>query len=241
MIKEAIEHLLHVGKTQERKIIEHKGMSYLLSDRGLERIKVPTLNETIHINTLSGILIYVNKQIDGEYMQNDKELIVNIQSPEYVRVESQIIDYDRHLYLESKPILPKIQFGTWYDIEEFVIKLQACFEPTEDLGKILAVVGNIKEENVKTVGDNGITQGVTIKQGVSMSKDTIVPNPVNLKPYRTFIEVDQPESAFVFRLQDGPRAALFEADGGAWRIEAMENIRKYLVENLDTELATVLV
>lgn len=42
----------------------------------------------------------------------------------------------------------------------------------------------------------------------------------------------QPESKFVFRMQDGPRAALFEADGGAWKNDAMLSIKKFLEEQL---------
>ncbi len=45
------------------------------------------------------------------------------------------------------------------------------------------------------------------------------------------VEVEQPESKFVFRMRkgvDGPEAALFEADGGAWKIEAMKRIKEYL-------------
>lgn len=54
-----------------------------------------------------------------------------------------------------------------------------------------------------------------------------------LRPYRTFREVEQPASRFVLRLQSGqgdgmPKAALFEADGGAWRLTAIEAIARWL-------------
>ncbi|MEG2294316.1 MAG: hypothetical protein RR936_08180 [Carnobacterium sp.] len=49
-----------------------------------------------------------------------------------------------------------------------------------------------------------------------------------MQPYRTFLEVPQPESAFIFRLDDEGRCALFEADGGLWKNEAILNVRKYL-------------
>jgi len=39
-------------------------------------------------------------------------------------------------------------------------------------------------------------------------------------------------SKFVFRMQNGPRAALYEADGGAWRLAAMKNIKAYLENEL---------
>lgn len=67
--------------------------------------------------------------------------------------------------------------------------------------------------------------------------DAVVPSPVRLKPYRTFTEVDQPESNFVFRMKEdkyeGVQCALFEADGGAWKLHAMESIQEYLEEQLE--------
>ena len=34
-------------------------------------------------------------------------------------------------------------------------------------------------------------------------------------------------------MQEGPRAALFEADGGAWRNQAIKNIKEYLLKELE--------
>lgn len=66
--------------------------------------------------------------------------------------------------------------------------------------------------------------------------ETIVPSPVHLKPYRTFDEIDQPESDFIFRVQsnkfDGITCALFSADGGAWKTEAKQRIKEYLSNEL---------
>ncbi|MNW60692.1 hypothetical protein D3C74_386970 [compost metagenome] len=70
----------------------------------------------------------------------------------------------------------------------------------------------------------GMTQSVVAKTGVATVEDVKVPNPVLLAPYRTFVEVEQPESSFVFRMKDGPSAALFEADGGAWRNDVIANV-----------------
>ena len=55
-------------------------------------------------------------------------------------------------------------------------------------------------------------------------EDVLVPNPVKLQPFRTFHEISQPEIAFVFRMknsQSGVSCALFEADGGAWKFNAV--------------------
>lgn len=59
-----------------------------------------------------------------------------------------------------------------------------------------------------------------------------MPNPVYLAPYRTFAEIEQPVSKFVFRMESGPKAALFEADGGAWKNEAILKIKEYLQKEL---------
>lgn len=37
----------------------------------------------------------------------------------------------------------------------------------------------------------------------------------------------------LIRMKDGPRGAIFEADGGAWRNQAIVNIREYLYEQLE--------
>jgi hypothetical protein len=126
-------------------------------------------------------------------------------------------------------------FERWYEAEEFNIKLQSVFVQNEDRDIMLKVVGNIKEEDVRTVGDNGVSQSVTAKVGVATVGQVEVPNPVALMPFRTFVEVEQPESNFIFRMQNGPRCALFEADGGAWKVQAMKNIKDYLLAALEEE------
>lgn len=62
-----------------------------------------------------------------------------------------------------------------------------------------------------------------------------VPNQVKLQPFRTFAEVKQPESEFVFRLKKSGEniyAGIFEADGGAWKLEAIKRIKGYLEKEL---------
>jgi len=112
------------------------------------------------------------------------------------------------------------------------VALQTLFVETPERAQVLAIVGNLKEEQVRQSDDDGITQTVTGRAGIVLGKDVKIPNPVSLRPYRTFREVEQPESKFVLRLTQGKEGelpcALFEADGGAWKLEAMLKIRTYL-------------
>lgn len=87
-------------------------------------------------------------------------------------------------------------------------------------------------------GDDGVTQKTTIKQGIASKADVLVPNPVTLIPYRTFLEVKQPESEFVFRIKDAGGTPVFkivEAEGGLWKNVTMKEIRDYFVRNLESE------
>ena len=72
--------------------------------------------------------------------------------------------------------------------------------------------------------------------GIASKSDALVPNPVRLTPYRTFLEVEQPASDFIFRMKqdkyEGIVCAIFEADGGAWKMEATQRIKEYLQKEL---------
>ena len=101
---------------------------------------------------------------------------------------------------------------------------------------LLKFSGTVKDESIVEYGDDGVTQKATVKTGITSVGDAIVPNPVKLQPFRTFIEVTQPESAFVFRMRQadgrGVECAIFEADGGAWKNAAMKSIKEYLQNEL---------
>lgn len=60
---------------------------------------------------------------------------------------------------------------------------------------------------------------------------------VELAPFRSFPEIEQPVSSFIFRLRGGdpvhaPLCALFEADGRRWEHEAMQRVRAWLAERV---------
>jgi len=81
-----------------------------------------------------------------------------------------------------------------------------------------------------------VSQAMTVKTGICEVKEAILPNPVTLQPFRTFPEIEQPESKFIFRARKGERTpsfALFEADGMAWESTAMLTIKEYLQEAVE--------
>lgn len=98
------------------------------------------------------------------------------------------------------------------------------------------VASNIVSTQEATFSDDGISQQVVMKTGVTKKENAIIPNPVRLIPYRTFLEVEQPESEFVFRITEGrggaPAFKLVSADGGRWEAVAVDNVKSYLMDAL---------
>ncbi len=76
--------------------------------------------------------------------------------------------------------------------------------------------------------DDGLAQTVTLKSGSGSLARVELKEIVNLRPYRTFADVMQPMSMFKLRVRRNGGLALFEADGGRWRLEAMDNVRHEL-------------
>ncbi|MBO1513233.1 hypothetical protein [Metabacillus bambusae] len=224
--KETLEYIVGLGTID---IYEENGQQYSTSP--LYLLEEPRAAH-INIHSLSGLVEYLKSNFDGEC-----NLMVHVESPTEVTVFSNLNnDRKREYLIKATAMLPSFRYENWYDPETFNIKLQSGFVKNDDRDVVLKVVGNIKEEDVKTYGDNGVSQSVTAKVGVATVGQVEVPNPVSLAPYRTFVEVEQPTSNFVFRMKNGPASALFEADGGAWKLEAMKNIKSYLQDELVQEL-----
>lgn len=224
MIKEALQYLVELKRET---LVEVNAQNY--STVNLHHVKQPS-PASINITSLTGLVDYIK----SNDVHVGSRLLIHVVSPTQVRVYSTIKpDANRDCYISCEAQIPKIHFDTFMDSENFNIMVQSCFEDDEERNIVLKVVGNIKEENVRTTGDDGISQTVTAKVGIAKVDEVVVPNPVLLTPYRTFTEVTQPFSKFIFRMKDGPLCALFEADGGAWKNEAMLNIKGFLQKELE--------
>jgi len=223
MIREGLEYLVGLGKAS---IHDENGQKY--SDKHLQLIKDATASEII-VHSLNGLVEYLESDFDTQ-----NNIMVHVKSPTEVECFSAVnSNKNRDIWISAKAMLPTFHFDRFYNTEDFNIKLQSAFVQSEDRDTMLKVVGSIQEEAVKSIGDDGVSQSVTARNGVASVGNVKVPNPVLLAPFRTFIEVEQPKSEFIFRMQNGPSCALFEADGGAWKVEAMNNIKAFLKERLN--------
>lgn len=241
MIREALQYIVGLSKPE---VISINGETY--SDKNLNRIKPVVTRATVYItvNTLTSFVDYVKAQVERDSLYDYKKLYIHIESPTRILAfeADSPIDGQKTYLCRAEAELPAISYDSYYSSEDFNILLQSRFCPSDTTRKLLSIVGNVKATDVQTKSDNGITQTVHTNKGVVLQEDTVLPNPVELAPFRTFVEINQVSSAFIFRAKAKKghysddketkdiQFALFEADGGAWKIEATRRIKTYLEE-----------
>lgn len=207
--------------------IERGGNLY--TPRALSLIK-PPLPDAVEINTLSGMVdligalgltdAFIHVESPTEVAVRGKSLDAAAQRPEFVRC--------------TAAGAVAFTFGEWLTPENFAIALQTKFvADAGDIQSLLILASNVKQEAVTINEDDGFSQKVSASAGVALKHSITAKPRVMLAPYRTFTEVEQPVSMFLFRARGGtpteqPTLALFEADGGKWANEATENIARYL-------------
>ena len=232
MIKEAINRILELATPNMQEL---GGDMY--SDKKLYRMDKELRANAIEMNTLTSLVQYIQRNYEefkgGKY-------IVQVVDPTFVRLISSLdADRKREILVEVEAELPSFPFNKAVQHQEFIIGVQAKFADGDaaynDKALILKFAGTVKSGTIASYKDDGVSQKATIKTGVASLSEAEVPSPCRLKPFRTFMEVDQPISSFIFRLDEsnaGITCALHEADGGAWKNAAKENVRVYLEEQL---------
>jgi hypothetical protein len=185
----------------------------------------------IDVTTLAGLI-----EVATHLLDRDEPLFgIVISDPTTVYLYGEEDRHRRRPLLAEANCPPRTRFPleNWMSQEDFVTMAQACFVPSNNLTKMLQVIGTLKAGRVTTYEDDGVTQQVQATAGIERVQLVDVPNPIRLAPYRTFIEIEQPTSEFVLRLRGGgenekPKMGLYEVVDGEWRIDAMNDIKAHL-------------
>lgn len=229
--------LVHV-KPELKKI--ERGQYVILAGDKHELIGEQFLAEpkTLALATLTGVVDayqYFAEQVE-------EPIVIHIAGPDDVRVVSPNVGKENQTFLYARAVFCS-SVGNWNHfqaMDEFIMALQVSCQLTPERDRLLKHVGALTAGLAAEIMDDGTSQQVTARRGLmSADKKTAFTNPVQLAPFRTFPEVEQPHSPFVLRLrQTGEgqnltaQAALIEAGGGAWAAEAICNIGAWLRERL---------
>jgi hypothetical protein len=235
MIKEALQYLVGLG---------HAGMHDLggrdYSDKQLFGLQTP-MAVPLTVETLNALCVVAEIGID-DFASASAFVQVNSFSKVTMSASKANPWGVRRDYVSAQ-ILNPIPFGfnKFLDPESFCIALRTMFVDDESARKLLDFVSNLTSERVTKAEDDGVSQMATRRVGVAR-KDTIpVQARWKLRPFRTFREVEQPASEFLIRLQNEdpdspPSVALFEADGGKWKIDAVKTVSAWLESHLPEPL-----
>lgn len=200
----------------------------------------------LHTNSLSSVADYIKSNADFDALASDGRKIIHVEDEKTVWLYTEMNSFKkRSALLLASAWVSSFPFGQWLSLENFLISVQANFVTDEHRDELLSFVATVKQDTGVEQQDDGVTQKVTTRSGVSLSRTSKVPNPITLRPFRTFSEVEQPESSFVFRIKAeegcGVKAALFAADGDAWRHDAILKIRDYFQTHVIAEDDSVIV
>lgn len=199
------------------------------SERLVEVNPVKDIPRSIDVNGLDSIC----KLVRNEVGKVARKLFIQCESYRDVNVFSTYgDDFERYYLYTCKADTPAVTMGRYMSYENAVIEIRSLYMPNDDTKYLLQLLSSISNESKVTSTDNGVTQKVEAKSGIALSSMVEVKPRVSLKPFRTFLEVEQPESEFLLRISQDGNIGMFPADGGVWKLEATRNIAAYF----ETEL-----
>lgn len=218
----------YINSLKDNKTYDIHGQVY--SDHELVRIKpyIPHPSE-ISVTGLDSICKLVRNELEK---LNNLPLFIRVDGPRKVRVFSTFCqDYSRDVLYEATCDVPDFRDG-FREYEKAIIELRSKFSPGEGVDYLLDLLSKISKESGVTTKDNGVSQQVEAKSGIALKAMVSIKPRISLRPYRTFLEVEQPESEFILRLDDEGNVGLFEADGGMWKMDAKSKVAGYLETSL---------
>lgn len=229
-LRDAIDRITDLARPFTMEADGHKFCS-----KALLEVKAEEFSPTVYeVDTLDALV----KLILTEGLTMGRRLYVRVDSARKVTVTTTYNNGElRNPYLrfplyEAVSDVPGVTIGNLMSQERAIVELQSLYGATPDRDYLLDLLSRIDvNEGVSSV-DNGVTQEVNVRTGAVLKQATPVRPIVQLQPYRTFLEVEQPVSDFLLRVSKEGEPTLFEADGGAWKLEAKRSIAAYLAEKL---------
>lgn len=235
MLKEFIE---HIQKTTQPVIHQVEGSTFVVGGYGDVKELHPAIYhpDTLSLSSLEALVTMVRTEAENM----TKPLYITIPNHLTVRCFGQPepdARYFRQVYYEAKATdVPGFQDG-FREQEKAIIELRSRFAPSEGVDYLLDLLSRISKDSGVTTNDNGISQTVEARQGVALKANVQVRPRVSLRPFRTFQEVEQPESEFLLRMDEEGRIGLFEADGGMWKLTARRTVKAFLESALEEAVA----
>ena len=179
------------------------------------------------------------KMVRNEAEHVGLQIFIQVKDYKSVSVFTELDEDEDRLYLYNCVAdTPAVAMGRFMAYENAVIELRSLYIPNKGTEYLLQLLSSISNESKVTSSDNGVTQQVEARSGIALNSMVKIEPRVTLQPFRTFVEVAQPESEFLLRINDRGEIGFFPADGGVWKLEATRNVAAYFEDKLKDLIET---
>ena len=235
MLKEFIAHIQETTKAQ---IIEIGESTFAVNAVGVANEIRPIIDhpDTLPLTSLDALV----KLVRSEALCVESPLYITVPDHLTVRCFGRPAErerFHRQVYYEVNAAdVPGWNEKVTLPFEEMQIPLRTRFQETTDTPYVQKLLSEISTGAKIIFNDNGVATTIATKKGIDLQANETIRPIVTLRPYRTFQEVDQPESVFLIRINE--RGISFtEADGGMWKLRARETVKAFLEEQLAQEVS----
>jgi len=242
-LKDAVEFVFGRGVREGQDMVKTQvvdGRTYTTQDLRLVDEPKTKLANPIQVHTLSGVVECIESMGSIETHQLLETAawrpLCVVCDHSKVKVFGPIMGHDR-----VREVLVQADCLTTFDWsknykrqDELIIEIQAKFVQDDQTHSLLHFLSALQAETSSKTSDDGVSQVVTMKRGAWAVGEVKVPNPVTLRPFRTFPEIEQPECQFVLRVDtDGnlPVVALVPTENTLWKTVSVLRIKEWLKEN----------
>ena len=179
------------------------------------------------------------KMVRNEAEHVGLKIFIQVKDYKSVSVFTELDEGEDRLYLyKCTADTPDVTVGRFMPYEKAVIELRSLYIPNKGTEYLLQLLSSISNESKVTSSDNGVTQQVEARSGIALNSMVKIEPRVSLQPFRTFVEVAQPESEFLLRIDERGEIGFFPADGGVWKLEATRNVAAYFETELQDLIGT---
>lgn len=234
MLKEFIE---HIQQTTQPIVKEIGGNTFVIRQEGEVSQIEPLIYhpDPLQLNSLDALV----KLVENEATRAETPLYITVPSHLTVLCFGSLRPKEhffRRTYYEVKATdVPGWDAKVQLPFEEMQIALRTRFQETPDTLYAQKLLSDISTGAKITYNDNGVATTVVTKKGIDLQANEAIRPIITLKPYRTFQEVEQPDSMFLIRINERG-ISFIEADGGMWKLRAREIVKKYLEDRLASEI-----
>lgn len=218
---------------QEKQVIEHNGEKFV--PIGYHVLRNVNRYDRLLFNTLHSLVSFVNENTQGINLEG-AICVVNEDLSVSVLSAPSSVDLKRTELVIAENTPRTLEFNTFHASELFNILLQTRCIYTEEAMDLFGITSKLIMEDNVNLSDDGMSQKVTIKKGMSAASimSEVIKSRWKLAPYRIFPECDQPVSEFLVRLkgdkENGAYIGLWETDGGMWKVQAKQIIVNKLAD-----------